>query len=41
MQGVISVFLYILRLTLCPKIWPILKKVSWAAEKNVYYAPAG
>jgi hypothetical protein len=29
MQGVISVFLYLLRLALWPKIWPILEKVPW------------
>jgi hypothetical protein len=33
MQGVISVSLYLLRLALCPKIWCILEKVPWAAEK--------
>jgi hypothetical protein len=33
--------LYLLRLALCPKIWSILEKVSWAAEKNVYCAEVG
>jgi hypothetical protein len=31
MQGVISVFLYLLRLALLLIIWSILKKVPWAA----------
>jgi hypothetical protein len=35
MQGGIYIFLYLLRLALCPKV-SILKKVPWAAEKNVY-----
>jgi hypothetical protein len=38
MHGIISVFLYLLRLALCPKIGSILEKVPWAAEKNVYCA---
>jgi hypothetical protein len=38
MQGVISIFLYLLRLALCLKIWSILEKVPWAAKKNVYCA---
>jgi hypothetical protein len=37
-QGVISIFLYLLRLALCPKLWSILEKVPWAAGKNVYCA---
>jgi hypothetical protein len=41
MQGVISILLYLLRLVLCPRIWPILEKVPWAVEKNVYCAVAG
>jgi hypothetical protein len=41
MQGVISVFLYLLRLTLCPMMWSILENVPWPAEKNVYCAVAG
>jgi hypothetical protein len=41
MQKFISIFLYLLRLALCPKIWSILEKVLWAAEKNVYCAVAG
>jgi hypothetical protein len=36
MHGIISVFLYLLRLALCPMIWSILEKVPWAAEKNIY-----
>jgi hypothetical protein len=41
MEGVTSIFLYLLRLALCPKILPVLEKVPWAAEKNVYYAVVG
>jgi hypothetical protein len=37
MQGIISVFLYLLRLVLCPSIWSTLEKVPWAAGKNVYF----
>jgi hypothetical protein len=40
MQGVISIFLYLLKLALCPKI-SILEKVPWAAEQNVYCAVVG
>jgi hypothetical protein len=36
MYGIISIFLYLVRLALCPKIWSILEKVPWAAETNVY-----
>jgi hypothetical protein len=32
MHGIISIFLYMLRLALCPKIGSILEKVPWAAE---------
>jgi hypothetical protein len=35
MHGIISIFLYFLRLALCLKI-PVLEKVPWAAEKNLY-----
>jgi hypothetical protein len=41
MHGIISIFLYLLRLALCPEIWSILEKVPWAAEKNVYCATVG
>jgi hypothetical protein len=41
MHGIISIFLYLLRLALCPKICSILEKVPWAAEKNVYCAEIG
>jgi hypothetical protein len=41
MQRVISIFLFLLRFALCPKIWSILEKVLWAAEKNIYYPIAG
>jgi hypothetical protein len=36
MQGILSILLCWLRLALCPKIWSILEKVPWTAEKNVY-----
>jgi hypothetical protein len=39
--GVISIFLYLLRLALCPNIWSTLEKVPCAAEKTVYCAVAG
>jgi hypothetical protein len=41
MHGIISIFLYLLRLALCPKILSILEKVPWAAEKNVYCTEVG
>jgi hypothetical protein len=41
MQGLISIFLYLLRFALCDKILCILEKVPWAAENNVYCAIAG
>jgi hypothetical protein len=36
MKGVIFIFWYLIRLALCPKIWPILKKVPLAAENNIH-----
>lgn len=36
MQGVISVFLFLLRHTLCPSIWSIFEKVMWCTEGKVY-----
>jgi hypothetical protein len=41
MQGVISIFLILLRLASCLKMWPILEKVPWAADKDEYCAVAG
>jgi hypothetical protein len=41
MHGIVSVFLYLLRLALWSKILSILEKVPWVAEKNVYYAAVG
>jgi hypothetical protein len=38
MHGVISILLNLLRLALCPKIWSVLEKVPWAAEKNDDFA---
>ena len=32
---VISIFFYLLRLTLCPRMWSVLEKVPWGAE-NIY-----
>lgn len=32
------IFLYLSRLTLCPKIWSVLEKVPGIAEKKVYSA---
>jgi hypothetical protein len=41
MHGIISFFLYLLRLALCPRVLSILEKVPWAAEKNVYCVEVG
>jgi hypothetical protein len=41
MQGIISVFLYRLRLASCPKMWTLLEKVPLVAEKNVYFSGIG
>jgi hypothetical protein len=41
MHGIISIFLYLLRLALCLKIWAVLEKIPWVAEKNVYCAEVG
>ncbi|KAF6099757.1 hypothetical protein HJG60_011495 [Phyllostomus discolor] len=38
MLGMISVFLNLLRLVLCPIMWSIFENVSPAFEKNVYLA---
>jgi hypothetical protein len=35
MQEVISIFLYLLRLAFCPKIWSILGKVPWAVRRMI------
>jgi hypothetical protein len=40
MHGIISVFFYLLRLDLCPRICSVLEKVLWAAEKNAYCVEA-
>jgi hypothetical protein len=37
-QEIISIFLNLLRFSLCPRIFARLKKVPWAVEKNVYCA---
>lgn len=37
----ISVFLSVLRLGLCPNIWAMLQTVSYAFVKNVYSAVVG
>jgi hypothetical protein len=36
MHRVVPMFLYLLRLVLCPIIWSILEKVPCSAEKKVY-----
>jgi hypothetical protein len=41
MHGIISIFLYLLRLALCPRKLSILEEVPWAAEKNVYCVEVG
>jgi hypothetical protein len=38
---IISIFLYLLRFALCPRVWSILEMVPWAAEKNVYCVEVG
>jgi hypothetical protein len=40
-QEAISVFLYLLRFALYPNICPVLEKVPWAAEKNVFPVAVG
>jgi hypothetical protein len=40
MQGDISIFLYLLRLSFCPKI-SVLEKVPQAAEKDMHCSTAG
>ena len=37
MQGVISIFLYLLSLCWCSSIGSVLEKVPWGAEEKVYY----
>jgi hypothetical protein len=37
--GVVSDFLHVLKFGLCPKV-PILEKIPWAPERNVYHAAA-
>ena len=37
----ISIFLNLLRLALCPIMWSIFKNVPWTLEKNVYFASLG
>jgi hypothetical protein len=41
MHGIISIFLYLMRVALCPKIRSILGRVPWAAKKNVFCAVVG
>jgi hypothetical protein len=41
MHGIISIFSYLLKLALCPKILSILEKIPCAAEKNIYCAEVG
>ena len=37
----ISIFLNLLRLALCPIMWSIFESVPWTLEKNVYFASLG
>ena len=37
----ISIFLNLLRLALCPIMWSIFEKVPWTLEKNEYFAALG
>ena len=41
MLDMISIFLNLLRLVLCPIMWSIFENVPWAFEKNVYFASLG
>ena len=41
MLDMISIFLNLLRLALCPIMWSIFEKVPCTLEKNVYFAPLG
>lgn len=41
MQGVISAFLYLLTLALCPDMQSIVVRVPWAAEKKADYLVFG
>ena len=41
MLGMISIFLNLLRLVLCPIMWCIFENVPCAFERNVYFAPLG
>ena len=39
--GVISVFLNLLRLVLCPILWSVLENILYTLEKNLYCTPVG
>ena len=41
MFDMISIFLNLLRLALCPIMWPVLENVPCTLEKNVYFASLG
>ena len=41
MLDMISIFLNLLRLALCPIMWSIFENVPCAFEKNVYFASLG
>ena len=41
MLDMISIFLNLWRLALCPIMWSIFEKVPWTLEKNVYFASLG
>jgi hypothetical protein len=40
-QEIISITLCLLRLALWFKMWPILEKIQWAAENNIYSTAFG
>ena len=41
MLDMISNFLNLLRLALCPIMWSIVENIPWTLEKNVYFASLG
>ena len=41
MLDMISIFLNLLRLALCPIMWSIFENIPWTLEKNVYFASLG
>ena len=41
MLDMISIFLNLMRLVLCPNIWSILETIPCTVEKNTYFAAFG